>query len=358
MICGLAPQSRATLLALAAPIQVALLLALSSSVVAAPAIVVLLQPSSASPGVRRCLTRIRNELMAGGLVVAVADRSAADDPFSVAEAVNRERGERRSNATIALLGDPDVGPVELWIVDRIVNPGAVHRIVAPTDDPSRIPEILAVRALEALRASALALLVESNRPPVVPMNPAMVGEPPADGPLPPAGGGRVGVETGLSMLESAGGPGLAVMPLVRMRLRSAGAPFLRLGLAGLGRQPRVGAAQGSARVDHGLALIEGGAWFRPQRSLHPVVSVGAGILRVSVDGDGLWPYQSSGGERWSALFDVGAGFAAPVAPRLSLSLEVHGVWAAPHPVVRFAGVDSATVARPGVFVALSLIAWL
>jgi hypothetical protein len=251
--------------------------------------------------------------------------------------------------------------VELWIIDRLIGPGAVRRIVVPSDNPARVPEILAVRALEALRASAFELGVQSNRAqtPMPITKVATADTPGTSAPPPPMQRqSHVGLEMGMSAFESLGGPGVALIPMVRLRLRSSGLPFLRVGLAGLGSQPKIDAAQGSAHVGHDLALVEGGLSFRASHRFRPAVTLGAGALRVSVDGDGRWPYEGSGGEQWTALFDVGAGFTAAVVENVSLSLELHGVWAAPHPVVRFAGVDAATVARPGFIVALTLVAWL
>ena len=358
IIGRVAPGARGAMVALAAAALLAELVVLPPMAQAAPPTVILLQPASASASARRCLTRIGSELVAGGFEVDVADHGAAEDPVSAAQAINRERG---AIATMTLLGDPEAGPVELWIIDRLIGPGAVRRIVVPTDNPARVPEILAVRALEALRASAFELGVQSDRAqtPMPITKVAAADIPGTSAPPPPVQRpSHIGLEMGMSALESLGGPGVALIPMVRLRLRSSGLPFLRVGLAGLGRQPRIDAVQGSARVEHDLALVDGGLSFRAGRHFRPAVTLGAGALRVSVDGDGRWPYEGTGGERWTALFDVGAGFTAAVVENVSLSLELHGVWAAPHPVVRFAGVDVATVARPGFIVALTVVAWL
>jgi hypothetical protein len=342
-------------------LPVVYLVILSPPAVAAPGVVVLLQPTPASAGVRRCMTRIRDELTTDGLNVTILDRGPSNDPFSVAEALGRERG---SLATITLMGDPDRGPAELWIVDRIAGHGAVRRIVAPTDELARVPEILAVRALEILRASALELLVLSNRAASdqAKAAPTVVSPAPVSSPVraPVRSDEEVGfaIETGVSLLQSVGGPGLAVVPLVRFQIQSTRAWFARLSLAGLGTQPRVEAAQGSARVGHELALIEVGAAFRRDKRVRPVVSVGAGALRVTVDGDGSWPYEGRRGGHWATAVGGAAGIMAKISAQLSLAVELHVLWAAPYPVVRFSGADAATVGRPAVFAAITLGAWL
>src|SRR5204862_6736978 len=69
--------------------------------------------------------------------------------------------------------------------------------------------------------------------------------------------GPLSIEAGLSRLDSLdGGPGAALVPLVR--LRAALSPVLgaRLTLAGLGTRPRVDSALGTATVRQDLALVE------------------------------------------------------------------------------------------------------
>ena len=59
---------------------------------AASGLVVLLEPSVATAGERRSLTRIREELLAGGFEVALVDPGPGADPISIAGAVQRQRG--------------------------------------------------------------------------------------------------------------------------------------------------------------------------------------------------------------------------------------------------------------------------
>jgi hypothetical protein len=209
------------------PVAVAVAALLLSALVAtgsaraAPGLVVLLEAGAGSAAQRRCLTRIREELLAGGFDVDVVDPGPSTDPVSVADAVSRQHG---SVATIALLGDPDLGPAELWILDRIGARPEVRRIMVPRDDPDRIPEVLAIRTIELLRASALSLLVESSRPAPPQPPPASPPSPPSPSPSPspsatvpprpppvpvghsPERRDSVGVEAGLAALASLDGP--------------------------------------------------------------------------------------------------------------------------------------------------------
>jgi hypothetical protein len=60
-------------------------------------------------------------------------------------------------------------------------------------------------------------------------------------------------------------------------------------------------------------------------------------------------------ERWSGLFDVGAGLTVRLGQRLAAAFELHGQLAAPYPTLRFSGVEVAQIARPALFSSLTLV---
>jgi hypothetical protein len=319
--------------------------------------VILLEPAAASAGARRCLTRVREELIAGGFDVALVDPGPRTDPVSMADAMERQR---ESVATIALLGDPEHGPAELWILDRVGGQAEVRRIPAPTEDPERVPEVLAIRTIEVLRASALKLLVESNRPPAPPPPPAaptvvVAASAPARA-APPAP--ILGLETGISLLSSVGGPGPAAVPLARLRVPLRGPLSARVTLAGLGTTPHVDTTLGSAAVAQTLGLAELGLLFRAGRRVRPLVSVGGGVLHVQSDGAAMTPYLGNNAGRWAGVADGGVGVLFGDGGDLAAALELHAFLAFPHPVIRFVDVDAATIGRPSLMATLTLVAWL
>jgi hypothetical protein len=324
---------------------------------AVPGRIVLLQPSAASAGARRCLTLIRDELVAGGFVVAAVDLGPGQDPVSLVEAMRRQKG---AVAIIGLLGDPSSAPAELWILDNIGGNAEVRRIPAPIDDAERVAEVLAIRTVEVLRASALKLLIESSRRPSAPapapaVQIAAAAPPPA---VPRAAARTVAIETGLSVLVSPGQLDAAAVPVARLRVAIAGPVVARLTVAGLGTRPLVETSRGAASITQALGLVEVGLVFRRDRRLQPAMSLGAGVLRASSDAQGSSPYLGQRDARWAALFDAGAGVIVPVGGQLALALEAHVMLAAPYPVVRFSDLDAATIARPAAWTTLTLVAWL
>jgi hypothetical protein len=172
---------------------------------------------------------------------------------------------------------------------------------------------------------------------------------------PSAPRGRLSFELGLSMLASSRALGPAFLPIARLRAEWLAVLETRVTLAGFGTQPRVTSAEGTAVVGQFVGLFELRAAFRHGQAVRPAIGVGAGVLRVSVDGQGFWPYEGLRGERWAALFDVGAGLTARLGGRLAAAFELHGQLAAPYPSLRFSGDEVAQIARPALFSSLTLV---
>jgi len=318
-------------------------------------LVVILQPTAASEGARRCVTRLREELTAGGFSVSTVDPGPQTDPLSIARAIE---SQATSVATIGLVGDPDSGDAELWIVDRSGGQPVVRRIATRGEDPAHVPAVLAIRATEMLRASALQLLVESTRQQALAARPAPAAPTPAPPPreAPPAA--AFGVETGLAVVRDVPGAGPAVLAMLRARLQSAGRLAARLTLSGLGTQPRVSRGSEWADVGQAAALAEIGLVLRPGGRVRPMLTLGAGTLHATTDGGGAYPYLGVHASRWTGLFDAGVGATIAVAARWALAIELHLQLAAPRPVVRFSGMDAASVARPGIAATFTLVTWL
>jgi hypothetical protein len=307
--------------------------------------VILLEPTTASVFVRRSLARIRDELSADRFRVIVADASTIDEPGD-------------GGTIVALFGDPDTGHAELCVVQRAARRAAIRRATVIVDDPERMPEALATRALELLRATALELSLEIERAPRLQKPPDPQPEPGIPpGPAPPAVAPEsavVTVDMGIGMWNSIEGPPPAVVPLGRIGLRLSDWAWARLSAAGLGSRPQVETVYGSAALSQTMALAEFVAMFRRGKRVRPLLSAGAGFLNVAVVGTGAAPYEGRERQRWSAALDGGAGVAFVIGSRAALVTELHALVASPHPVVRFVDVRAATVGYPSVVLTLAL----
>ena len=294
---------------------------------------------------------MREELTAGGFDVSTLDPGPGRDPVSTATVMERQEG---ATAVVALVGDPGQPGAELWILDRVGTSPEVRRLPVPTDDAERTPEVLAIRTMEVLKASALKRLIESTQP-----------RPPAPGPAATAAVAspivrtrRFGVEAGISVLDNVGGPGPAAVPLVRGRAWLGDSLFARFTLAGLGSHPRVDAPNGSASVAQSFGLVELAVAVRPRRRFRPVLSVGAGAVYDQSDGEAVWPYQGLRQARWALALDAGIGLLVQVGDGLSFAFEVHALVSAPHSTVRFSDVEAARLGFPFLLASLTMVAWL
>lgn len=320
--------------------------------------VVLLEPASSSTVVRRTMTRIKEELLAGGFDVASLEPGARRDPVSVAEVMARQQD---AVAVIALVGEPDQPGAELWILDRVGSAPEVRRLPVAAADAEQLPEVLAIRTIEVLKASGLKLLLESKeappRPPPPRPEPVVIATPVAVVDAEPATR-LFGLEMGISVLDSIAGPGPAAVPLVRARCRLFQALFARVTVAGLGTRPRVRTMVGSSSVDQSVGLVELGLAIHVARRWRAAFSGGGGALYLRSEGQGIWPYQGLREERLVGVVDAGAGLLANLGRQLSLAFEVHGLLALPHPTLRFYDAESATVGYPALLASLTMVAWL
>lgn len=317
--------------------------------------VILLQPTNASLAVRRSLARIRDELSADRFHVVLADSSTAGDAGPVIEGAARDAD---SGTILTVFGDPETGRAELCVVMRAVRRAAIRRATVVVDDPERMPEALATRALELLRATALELSIELEHAPRAQTSP----EPRLEADLtprpgPPAAASETTIVVaamGVGVWNSIDGPPPAVTPIGRVGLRLSDWAWARVVVAGLGSRPRVETVYGSATLSLSMALAEFAAVFRRDKRVRPTLSLGAGVLNVAVVGTGAAPYEGRQPQRWSAAFDAGVGVAFTVGSRAALVTELHALLASPHPVVRFVDTRAATVGYPSLILTLAL----
>jgi len=313
--------------------------------------IALLDSPESSPLARHCLMRIREELASGGFEVSLVDPGPGRNPTSTAATMQSQEGVV---AVVALVGDPERLGAELWILDRIGVVAQVRRLPVPAEDIDHLPEVLAIRTMEILNASTLQALLEATRARQAVSAVAAPKARPAISELRSA----VGLEAGISILESVGDLEPAALPLARVRAWFGDKTFARLTLAGLGTRPRFASSIGSASIAQSVGLAEVGLALCPGARFRPTFTLGAGALYVHSEGQGSWPYAGLRQTRWAAALGGGLGVLARVDTRVSVAFEIGAVIAVPHPVVRFYDVESATLAFPAILASLTMVTWL
>jgi hypothetical protein len=329
---------------------------------APPPKVILLRPPTAPAAVSEALVRLQAELNVEGFDAQVTEIDLGTD---VRAALERVAPRMAATAVVAVVASADPASAELWVVDRVTGKTVVRRVHA---DPkaTRIAEVLSVRAVELLRASFLELAISSRPAPdvvEVPLPPAPVVTRFVTEPLEEAepdwrwaveaGGGGVGAMQGV-----AGGTTFLGEFLPVARVQRAFGPRLcaRISFAGLGTQAHVDLPGGYADVSQTIGLVEALIRFRRGRRLEPVLSAGAGFLRVSAEGHETAPYIGGNAGHLSAAADAGAGLRIPLRQRrVELGVEVHALLAEPYPVVRFFQTEVARAGRPSLLASVTLL---
>jgi len=339
------------------------------------ALVVLAHPPAASPTVMEALVHLRGELVAAGFETQLLEVTIGDD---IRASLEHAAPTLDAVAVVAVLpvtpagGNPAAGPApadpaaaEMWVVDRVTKKTVVRRARADGEG-ARAAQILSVRAAELLRASFVELAITSQQP-AAPKEPA--GPPPPKGADEAArwataaldGEGRpwsFGIELGGSVLGGPGGVGPSLLPILRVERAIGEHTFVRLVGAGLGAPVRVTTAGGYAEVTQDVLLADGVLRLRRGRRWQPLVSIGAGALRLHAEGHVSAPFVGESGSRWAAAVDGGVGVRLSLQRRIEVALEVHALFAEPYPVIRFAGADVARAGRPSGLATLTVVGGL
>lgn len=321
-------------------------------------LVIVLEPTNASPASRHTFSRIKDELSADRFRVVLAAPGAESAAAAVIESSTRnvDRG-----AIIALFGDPETGETELCIVRRAGRRTAVRRAVV-IEDPERMPQLLSMRALELLRATALELSIDpdqGSQPETTPLaqqpdTSAPIAAPtaaPTAASEQPAG---FTIDLGVAGLQSVKGPPPSLAPIARLAVELADGFHARLSASGLGTRPRVATASGSASIAQDFALLELTAVLRGAQRVRPMASLGSGLLSVKATGTGKPPFEGREAQEWSATIDAGLGVALAFRSRAAMVAELHTLLAWPHPAVRLLDVRAATIAYPSLIFTLAL----
>jgi hypothetical protein len=317
--------------------------------------VVLVRPANPAPTTAEALVRIHGELVSAGFDVEIAAATAGADPRTSLE---QTANGGNVDAVVAILGDGKPGSVEVWVIDRVTGKSVVRRVPSQAGS-ERAAEILAIRAIELLRASLLeiAMFAASEAPAVSKLPSAEVTRF-VEHVIEPRRKAHWSLELGASGVVGFDGVGPALLPMIRFGHTVGRYALVRITAAGMGSRSQVQAQSGSAEVAQQFGLVEAALRLRPQQSWRPFFSLGAGARHTTATGQALWPDQGQSAAQWSFLADAGAGLRLSLASRFEIALEVHAQLTQPYPVIRFLGAKAATAGRPDVLPSLTLIAWL
>jgi hypothetical protein len=317
--------------------------------------VILIRPPAAPAAVTEALVRLRGELVAAGFDAQVTELTLGDDVRASLEKLSPP-SDGAATALVAVVASADPGSADLWVIDRVTGKTVVRKVNAGGADAPRAAEVLAVRAVELLRASFLELAIAAPPSTEAPPPPPVVVERFATATLEEADWSWA-VEAGGGTADALKGPWNVILSVARIEHAFGRRFCARITFAGLGTAARVDTPGGGyVGLSQTVLLAEGLFRFRRGRRIEPIVSLGAGTLRLAADSHESAPYAAVSSARWAAAGDAGVGVRLPLRRhRFELGVEVHALVAQPYPSVRFFGTEIAQAGRPTLIGSVTLL---
>jgi hypothetical protein len=304
--------------------------------------VVVLRPAVSDEVTSDALARVQGELTAAGFDVRLLPR---DPTVPVRTALETSGRELDPIATFAIIRGDAGDTAEIWVCDRVAGKSVIQNVRLETQglevDRKRGATVLAVQAVELLKASLAHYWIEPGQQRVTP--PPTNVEPPPPPMEPPQGlaSSPVALQAAVGWLYNAGAVPSVWQPLVRASYgngRWAG----RLTATGFGSEAVLQSGARSARIRQELAVLELARLFPIGSRAQILGSVGFGGYHIGVDGSGTSPSivgrQSEG---WSVAAMAGAGVALKLVPHVALAVEAHGFVTLPRTTVRFSETEEA-----------------
>ncbi len=307
-----------------------------------PSAVVLLEPAEPDAVARETLTRAKAELTGAGFRVIIAPRGAGD-PRASLEAAIREAG---AIAAIAIEPGQSSSLVEVWVSDHLTGKLSIRPVESPRTGEA--PALLAIRAVELLRASLLEI---ANPPTSSAKNSTLPSEvTKLTAPAPPSESESrrtgFGIEAGMMGLLSVDGIHPAVAPMLRA---SYGVPIglgARLTWAGPSFGPGLDGVLGEAVITQYLGLAE--LVYSPPLG-GPVALLfngGLGAYHVSATGELFDPQRARSGGSTTFIATWGAGLDFRVHRRFGLALETMAGVSAPRVTIEMGREEVGHFGRP------------
>ncbi len=293
----------------------------------APALVVVTLPANASPAILEALNRLRGEAISEGFEVRLVD--PANAPATSGDGV--WAGLRP--AAVVGFGRPNDAhaphALDVTFLNRSRGKTAIAHLTADdiADEPERADVIIAVRAVDFIRARMFDTLADRRGEPVPSATPTSA-------PI-----RRFYVAAGIVLLGTPAGFAPAFAPRLAAGYRPAG--WLRVGATafGLGSEPYRESTAGRVGLDQRFVGAEvtllGRVWHRFQ----PMLEVGGGEYWVAVRGEATAPNVGRTFTLTSPGAAMSVALALDILPALALELRGGALWLQSQVQVRVQGTD-------------------
>jgi hypothetical protein len=320
------------------------------------ATVALVQPGKPAPAVTEALFRLQGELLAIGFEIATVD--APSDPGARARDsqtwLEQMETERHFDAVIEVIGDPNPTAAEIWIYAEPSHRFELSRVVLEPNTRNAAAT-LAIRTIEVLRSSFVELDLAAKKPPPRRRNPPPLAAPKDP---PPVRIEQFGFEAGAAVLVGLNGVGPSVLPLARFNWAPNSSLVVQATLSGLGTQPTIEGAVGSARLAQTQGILSLCYCSPSPAKLRPFLALGAGFLWTALDGQAESPARGHHVSQWSLLVEGSIGARLRWGDRYYMALASRVQLAEPYVAIHFGDRLVATSGRPNLLLTLTVGAWL
>jgi hypothetical protein len=285
------------------------------------AVVLVALPVNATRAMTEALHRLRGEAIAVGFEVRIVD--ATTETPSLAQLEGMSAG--LAPAAIVAISHPGADAdaqqaFDVWFQDRASGKAQLAHIDAGdvADDPERADVVIAVRAVDFIRARMFDTLAGRKREPAS-----------APPPPPPANVGRAErfeLSAGLAVLGNPSGFAPSLAPLLAAGYRPTS--WLRLGVAafGFGTVPERSTVGGRVSVEHRFVGASVGLLAPPWHRLRPMLDLGGGWHWLIASGHGEGVAQGLSKTLSSSVFSAQVGLEVALLSNLALELRGGTLW--------------------------------
>ncbi len=334
--------------------------------VAASKAVVLLVPPTQDAMTSAAAARVQGELTAAGFHVSIVPLGEQDARRDLETAASELRPIAAFAIFMAPPDDHGDSAAEIWVSDRIRQKVVIQRADLKASERDRGAEILAVRAVELLRASLAEFWLPTPAPEPPPSPPPLREKPSA----PPRESARLdaapahgyaeglGASLGLAVLQSFEGGDPVWAPLAMVSYGWAHGLSARAAFFAVEPPRVVTATGGTADVEEQFMELEAAKTWWPRARVVPFVAVGAGAAHLHATGHGTPPNQGRTADAWSLLTTAGLGVGIPFAKYFSAVAQARAAITWPPDDLMIAGADAGRAAAPSLLFDANVLATL
>ena len=371
-------------------------LSLAGAARASPSRVVVVQSANESQIVNQATMRLRAELAASGFEVITLDRAPGASPREAVEDIGLH-----PVATLSIVSTEKGAAIDVWVADHLTGKTLVRRVDIASQAAPSAPKVLAIRAVELLRASLLEAaspppervlppipadvvqwmklpsvapeLPPPNPPPVAPLlpfPPPLERTPPPADPSPrwtPSPPPRVAlapraaepspfaVDLGAAMIYHLDDNLPSFGPELRLSYRADPSWALSLDVIGPAfTSPRQRSA-GSLTPREELAVAEVAFTPLPRAPIVPLLSLGLGADHAYLAATAVTPYQAQSTDLFSFVATAGVAAQIAITARIALNFGARALFAFPGTLYRIAGEDVGRIGRVNLVTSLGVV---